>query len=366
MFGQGSSVTTTKNSYGASGAVMLGYITASTATSGVFGSIETTIGGYSSGNTKQIISNSTAPNSSTTSYLISMSSCLYRSPAPVTSLTLLTNSASWNQHTTVTLFGMASKYNGNVPTTPSITSVTDQGGFVAVDFAVSATDAAQIYAVTGSDSVTTYSANTPVITPVTVGTGTTFTAKSINSFGTSSSSASSSITSYNSYSSIATFTVTNSSTNNVVFGNIPQHYSHLQLRFIGRSARAAASDNVYMRMNGDATNSYAWHRLTGDGGSATAASYQPESVLYIGTIPGSSASANTFGSGIVDILDYSSNVKMTTTRSIDGYDNNGSGIVESRSGLWAKQAPVSQLQIANYIAADNFAVGTKFALYGMA
>jgi hypothetical protein len=303
-------------------------------------------------------------NSSTSSYLLSMSACLYRSTAPVTSLTLLVNSGTWLQNTTVTLYGIASKYVGNLPTAPTITSVTDQAGFVAVDFAMSATDDAQLYAVTGSDSVTTYSSKTPVITPVTVGTGTTFTAKTINAYGTSASTASASVTSYNGWSSIATVTSTGS-LQNVVFGNIPQHYSHLQLRIFARSARAAANDMPYMRFNNDSGSNYYFHNFYGDG-TGVYASAASDNVIYCGYIPAASATSGIFGFSMIDIYDYSNKNKFKTAKVFSGYDANGSGIIAFPSTYWGSYAPISKVFLANYFTAANFAAGTVFALYGMA
>jgi hypothetical protein len=362
QFAQGSSVTTTKNSYGASGAVMLGYISGATATANTFGVLECIIGGYSSGNTKQMSASSYAANASATNYLISHSSCLYRSPAPVTSLTLLVNSGTWLQNTTITLYGLASKYNGNLPTTPSITSVTDRAGFVAVDFAISATDAAQIYAVTGSDSVTTYSSKTPVVTPVTVGTATTFTAKAINAIGTSESTASAAVTSANAYASIAT-TTSSSGGFNAFFGNIPQHYKHLQIRITGRAASSSTTPPVYFNMNSDSGANYTYHVLIGNGSTVTSGNAANAGTIEGQAIPHSTATANMFGVYTIDILDYSDNLKFKTTRQFGGYEFNGSGSIHINSGVWRSNAPISSIFVQTYA---GFGPNSHIALYGIA
>ncbi len=168
----------------------------------------------------------------------------------------------------------------------------------------------------------------------------------------------------NSYESIATFT-SSGSTNLITFSSIPSTYTHLQLRIFARSAQAASTDTVYFRFNGDSTNNYSRHLLSGDGASATVTGYYPENVIFAGTIAAASSTASAFGTYVVDILDYTNTNKNKVTRSLGGYDANGSGVVDFRSSNWGSTTAITSITLANYTAGANFANGSQFALYGI-
>lgn len=167
-----------------------------------------------------------------------------------------------------------------------------------------------------------------------------------------------------SYESIATFT-SSGSTNLIQFTSIPATYTHLQLRVFSRSALAATTDTVYFRFNGDSTNNYSRHLLSGDGATATATGYYPENVVFVGTTSAANATANCFGSYIVDILDYTNTNKNKVVRSLGGYDANGSGIIDFRSANWNSTSAITSITLANYSSGSNFANGSIFALYGI-
>jgi hypothetical protein len=166
------------------------------------------------------------------------------------------------------------------------------------------------------------------------------------------------------YESIVSLT-SSGSTNLIEFTSIPSTYAHLQVRIFSRSARSAADDTVYIRLNSDSSSSYSWHRLRGDGSSASAGGYYPDGIMFAGATPGASATSGIFGTSVVDILDYKNTSKNKTIRSLGGYDANGSGMVELYSGSWNSTAAVTSLTFANYASGNNFVAGTIFALYGI-
>jgi hypothetical protein len=120
-----------------------------------------------------------------------------------------------------------------------------------------------------------------------------------------------------------------------------------------------------MRLNSDSGTNYSYHNLTGNGSAASAGGYAPDTIMFVATTAAASATSGTFGVSVVDILDYGNTNKNTTVRALDGYDANGSGVVEFRSNAWFNTAAVSTIFLANYQAGDNFAAGTSFALYGI-
>jgi hypothetical protein len=167
------------------------------------------------------------------------------------------------------------------------------------------------------------------------------------------------------YESIATTTVGSGGTSTITFSSIPSTYTHLQIRFLARTARANQEDNIQLRFNSDTGGNYAAHVLYGDG--ATASSFSDGTSITFNTrsvVAAASATSGVFGAGIIDILDYTNTSKNTTVRSLNGYDNSGSGQVRLSSGLWINTAAVTSITIVSANAA-NISEYSSFALYGI-
>ena len=170
----------------------------------------------------------------------------------------------------------------------------------------------------------------------------------------------------NSFESIQTVTL--SADQSVIsFNSIPTTYKHLQLRYMARSTRETFSaDNVLMQFNGN-TSGYSRHILAGDGTNAFSGGSADVTHMWLGQIS-STVTANIFGVGIIDILDYTDTNKFTTIRSLYGVDLNGinntvSGGVGMWSGLYRNTAVVSTIQLS--CQSTGYAAGTRFALYGI-
>ena len=169
------------------------------------------------------------------------------------------------------------------------------------------------------------------------------------------------------YDALATVTLS-ASTATVTFAGIPTGYKHLQLRIMGRSDRAAASqDGIRMQINGDTStaNYVNYHVLYGDGSSAAAAAVTSGTTAYnsIGTMSASSATSGMFGATIVDILDYANVNKYKTNRALYGTDQNGSGQIGLVSSLWMSTTAISSIAIS--VNNGNLIANSSLALYGV-
>jgi hypothetical protein len=164
------------------------------------------------------------------------------------------------------------------------------------------------------------------------------------------------------FESIATVTA-GSAVSSLDFTSIPQTYSHLQIRGIGRNSVANADDNISMQFNSDTAANYSLHYISGSGASASAGAATGQSSMIILRVPGSTSSANMFGPGVVDILDYANTNKFKTIRSITGHDQNGSGSVWLFSGNWRSTSAITSIKI--FYSGNTLAQNTTFALYGV-
>lgn len=164
------------------------------------------------------------------------------------------------------------------------------------------------------------------------------------------------------YDSIATVTVGSGGAANVEFTSIPSTYTHLQIRGIARDASTSGSIN--MQFNTDTASNYSRHAIYGDGSGAYASAASTIAFVRPGFVATSSYGSNTFGAIVLDVLDYANTNKYKTMRSLAGVDNNGSGEMDFRSGLWQSTSAITSIKL--YVdGGSNFAQYSSFALYGI-
>jgi hypothetical protein len=170
----------------------------------------------------------------------------------------------------------------------------------------------------------------------------------------------------NSYESIATATVGSGGTGSVTFSSIPSTYQHLQIRFMARTNRATeVTDTVRISYNGDTSSSnYTYHEFGGLGSSTFVYGSGAPERNALSMTAASGSSANVFGVGIADILDYANTNKYKTHRNLGGSDNNGSGRVALVSGLWMSTSAVSSI-VLTPSSGTLFSEYSSFALYGI-
>ena len=161
---------------------------------------------------------------------------------------------------------------------------------------------------------------------------------------------------------IAGTTVSSSSAYAAQFNDIPANFTHLQVRTFGRGTVASNIANVLVQLNGDTGGAnYSYHAIRGDGASTATSQATSTTYSLLGYEPGASATANVYGSSIIDFLDYTNTSKFKTMRGISGYDSNGNGMVGLYSGLWMSTARVNNI----YVYYGNAAAGTRVDLYGI-
>lgn len=171
-----------------------------------------------------------------------------------------------------------------------------------------------------------------------------------------------------SFESIATVTVGAGGTSSITFTSIPQTYTHLQLRWMVRSTYADVTSWQNMTFNAafnSGTTGYVDHYLRGNGSTASSGFENLQNKINYGESTGANSGANMFGVGIIDILDYSNTNKNKTVRMLDGHDQNGSGAIFLRSGLWASTSAITSIYLGNSDYSANFAQYSSYALYGI-
>ena len=160
---------------------------------------------------------------------------------------------------------------------------------------------------------------------------------------------------------IAVATVPSGGVAGVTFGNIPQTYSHLQMRYVAKRNDAVNTSSVSVRFNLDDTASYTRHELYGDGSAMAVSNATSQVQINICIVTGTSATS-TFGAGVIDVLDYTNTNKTKTIRVFSGADVNGAGNITFASGLWNKTQAINSMSI---VLGSDLVGGSRFALYGI-
>lgn len=158
--------------------------------------------------------------------------------------------------------------------------------------------------------------------------------------------------------SIATVSVGSGGASSIAFSDIPGGFQHLQVR--GALRHNTADRGSTIRFNSDSGNNYAWHRVFGDGASATASATTSTSNIFAHV--GAASTADAVGGFVLDILDYGNTSKNKTTRSLTGTDANGNGYVMLTSGLWMSTSAVTSI---TFTVDGNYEQFSTVALYGV-
>jgi len=146
----------------------------------------------------------------------------------------------------------------------------------------------------------------------------------------------------------------------ITFNDIPQTYKHLQLRVFGGNS---TTFQCIMQFNSDTATNYSSHRLTGTGAATASAARTTVNSLNILSYGGLYFASSIASASVVDILDYTNTNKYKTTRSLSGWDANGSGYVEFESGLWQSTVAINSINLS--MGSGIFAQNTRASLYGI-
>jgi hypothetical protein len=162
---------------------------------------------------------------------------------------------------------------------------------------------------------------------------------------------------------IATSGVLSGSTNGFIFTNIPQTFTHLQIRgFLRDSFTGSTNQSMSVNFNNDFNTNYSVHRTFGDGSGIAAQAFASQGGMFQGAIPTAIELANDYGVIITDVLDYTNTNKNKIIRSLSGYDKNGGGCVMISSGAWYNTAAITQI---NCYQSANSVQYSRIDLYGI-
>lgn len=165
--------------------------------------------------------------------------------------------------------------------------------------------------------------------------------------------------------SLATVTTTDATTTGIEFYNIPSAYQHLQLRVVARGTFSSTLAELVIRFNSDAGANYTRHSLQGNGTGPAPGGASGATSLIGSDVASGSSTASVYGASVITILDYASTGKNKTVFSNSAADQNGSGVVSMRSGMWVSTNSITSIQCFISSTDTPFAQHSTFALYGI-
>lgn len=158
-------------------------------------------------------------------------------------------------------------------------------------------------------------------------------------------------------------TLMTGNTANVQMQAIPQGYKHLQLRYTLRDSGAFASRGVFMEFNGNTVGgSNSQHQLKGNGSSVSSSANTNYSRFDWGEIPAANGTSNSFGVGIIDILDYTSTSKNKTVRVFHGMHQSDVFQVNLYSAMWNSTSAINWITMYTN---NSMVAGSRVSLYGI-
>jgi len=154
------------------------------------------------------------------------------------------------------------------------------------------------------------------------------------------------------YTPLANITLS-SSASTVTFSSISQIYKDLVL--IINAKNTTGTTGLRARFNSDSGANYSFVLMDGDGSTAASATASGQTLLSIG----SNATSDTVN--ILNIMDYSATDKHKTVL----VRANGASLSTSAfADRWASTSAISTIVV--FPAANSFASGSTFAIYGIA
>ena len=157
------------------------------------------------------------------------------------------------------------------------------------------------------------------------------------------------------YEPIATTTL-GSAASTITFSSIGSGYTDLRLVLVTRDASGSI---IRLRFNSDTATNYSRTNLSGNGTTASSSVTTSANNISIGF---GITTANVWGFYTMDIFSYAASTNKTCLVTASE-DENGSGTVSRRVGLWRSTAAITAIELS--ATSGTFASGSTATLYGI-
>jgi hypothetical protein len=142
-------------------------------------------------------------------------------------------------------------------------------------------------------------------------------------------------------------------------------YAALQIMVYARTAAATPTDELYLRLNNDATAVYDWQRAGGSGTTAVISTVHADNGWDF--IVAANSTASVFGVCTILIPNYAGTVAFKTATLTDGFVDNSAGNERAftRVGQWRSTAAITRVSVVAAFSAANLMTGSRLVVWGL-
>jgi hypothetical protein len=166
---------------------------------------------------------------------------------------------------------------------------------------------------------------------------------------------------------IATGKITNTTSTDITFTNIPQIYRDLMLVGTARKTDANQASTLYPTpyYSGIPASPQSNTVLEGTGTGMQSFRYSNQDGLYHSFVPALYGTTGYFAGIVWHCLNYANTTTFKTTICRTAADNNGSGTVRLSVGLTRGTGGMTTINITTFSGSSFLVPGTAFTLYGI-
>jgi hypothetical protein len=142
-------------------------------------------------------------------------------------------------------------------------------------------------------------------------------------------------------------------------------YNDLILVVTARDAASSIVRLLELRINNDSGNNYYGNRANFDGVTPAYAQSSPNSIIAVGSVDGSTAATNAFGTSTVSLIGYASTTWLKTVLydSMACVNTSGGGSRSLGGGFWNSTAAINRVRITGQ-GGGNLVAGSQLRIYG--
>jgi hypothetical protein len=162
-------------------------------------------------------------------------------------------------------------------------------------------------------------------------------------------------------------TITLSGTGSITFSSIPQTYTHLQLFYRIKVAKAVGPHGLVIRFEGDSSANYSFNYIQTNNTTVTGGTTIGSTIPIVGVVPGAGATAGYFGTGIITISNYrdTSYQKRWNVSSSFMDTTAASSYVRQSGGLWTSTSAITQITLHDDSGTNSHLTGSTATLIGI-
>ena len=149
----------------------------------------------------------------------------------------------------------------------------------------------------------------------------------------------------------------------IEFTSIPQDGVDLAILLSGRTDGANVTSSIFMQLNSDTANNYAYIILRGTGSSASSTSDSPYNAIRVCYFPGANSTSNTFGNATIYLPNYTSSTSKSIASDSVQENNATASYQNITAGSYSNSTGITSVKLYPASGFGNWAQYSTASLY---